>query len=545
MANFAYKKGKSKVSLKNLFNRVMDVNNLVREGENNDNVQYIKAQSNETNIKTMFTSQLEGEHVLDAKRSMLSWNLNFAYTGGQQPDYHISPYAKSLNDINDKSVPFQVVLRDSYRFFSDLTDFAYGGNVNYTLPFKWKNGEKNSFKAGASFLYKTRDYSARAFRYKPAVPAEFNENILSIRPELVFSPAYMNREGLALDEITNNSDKYTGESTTAAGYTMMDNRLSQKLRLVWGVRVENFAYTVRTADFSNPKITIDKNYLDILPSFNLTYNLTSKTNLRLSGFQSVSRPDFREVASMQFYDFSRNAIIKGNSNLERSQNTNVDLRFETYPTGGEIFSVSVFAKYFNNPIETVVAGGSVPSNLVITYANPNSAFNYGAEVEFRKKLNFFNSSFLENFTLFGNFAYIFSKVDLEGIDISVFEKNRPMQGQSPYIINGGLQYNADKIGMMFSALVNRIGSRISIVGFEGYADVYENGRTVVDVQVAKKLFKNKAEIKLSASDLFNQRAIFYQNSTDITKRAYKPSEDRIWSTSRYGTNISLTLSANF
>lgn len=546
MANFAYKKGKTKISLKNLWNRMMDVTNLVREGEDANAQVYKKGSSNETNIRTLFTSQLEGEHVLDAKRSLITWNLNFAYTGGEQPDYRILPYSKGINQVNDKSVPYEVIMRESFRFFSDLTDFAYGGNVNYTLPFKWKNGEKNSFRAGAFFLYKTREYSARAFRYKQALASEFYSNYYTrLAPEVIFAPVNINVEGFALDEITNNSDKYTGEATTAAGYAMMDNRLSQKLRLVWGVRVENFNYTVNTADFSNPKIRIDRNYIDVLPSFNLTYNLTSKSNLRFSGFQSVSRPDFREVASMQFYDFSRNAIIKGNGELERSQNTNVDLRFETYPSAGEIFSVSAFAKYFSKPIEMVVAGGSTPSSLTLTYANPNSAFNYGAEVEFRKKLNFLNSSFLENFTLFGNFAYIFSKVDFEGLDVSVFDKDRPMQGQSPYIINGGIQYNADKIGMVFSGLINRIGHRVAFAGFEGYADVYENGRTVIDLQVAKRLFKDKAEIKFSASDLLNQRAIFYQNSTDITKRGYKSTEDRVWNTYRYGTNLSLTLSANF
>ncbi|WP_336516143.1 TonB-dependent receptor [Pollutibacter soli] len=546
MANFAYKKGKTKISLKNLWNRMMDVTNLVREGEDANAQVYKKGSSNETNIRTLFTSQLEGEHVLNAKRSMITWNLNFAYTGGEQPDYRILPYSKGINDINDKSIPFQVIMRESFRFFSNLNDFAYGGNVNYTIPFKWKNGEKNSFKTGAFFLYKTREYSARAFRYKEAKASEFyGDYYLQQKPETIFSQVNINPEGFALDEITNNSDFYSAQSTTAAGYAMMDNRLSQKLRLVWGVRVENFNYTVNTADFSNPNIAINRNYIDVLPSFNLTYNLTSKTNLRFSGFQSVSRPDFREVANMQFYDFSRNAIIKGNGDLERSQNTNIDLRFETYPSAGEIFSVSVFAKYFNKPIESVVAGGSTPSSLTLTYANPNSAFNYGAEFEFRKKLNFLNSSFLENFTVFGNFAYIFSKVDFKGLDVSVFDKDRPMQGQSPYIINGGIQYNADKIGMTFSGLVNRIGNRIAFVGFDGYADVYENGRTVVDLQLAKKLFKDKAEIKFSVSDLLNQRAIYYQNSMDITKRGYKSSEDRVWNTYRYGTNISLTLSANF
>ncbi len=206
---------------------------------------------------------------------------------------------------------------------------------------------------------------------------------------------------------------------------------------------------------------------------------------------------------------------------------------------------SIFGKHFKNPIESVIPSGAVATNLIITYANPKSAVSYGAELEFRKKLSFFESPFLQNFTVFGNLAYIKSSVDLTGADISIFEEGRPMQGQSPYIINGGLQYNSDKAGLSFTGLVNRIGHRISLVGFQGYPDIYENGRTVIDLQVAKKLFKDRGELKLNVGDILNQRAIFYQNSNDFTKRAFKNSEDNVWNAFRFGTNISVSFSMNF
>jgi outer membrane receptor for ferrienterochelin and colicin len=282
-----------------------------------------------------------------------------------------------------------------------------------------------------------------------------------------------------------------------------------------------------------------------MPSANLTYNLNNKSNLRLGAWRSVSRPDFREVANFQFYDFSRNAIIKGNADLERSQNTNIDLRFETYPNAGELFSFSIFAKHFDKPIETVIPSGAVATNLIITYANPKSALNYGAELEFRKRLTFFDSRFLDNFTFFGNLAYIRSSVDFAGTDISIYEEGRPMQGQSPYIINGGLQYSTENGGFSVTGLVNRIGHRIALVGFQGYPDIYENGRTVVDLQIAKKFWKDRSELKLNIGDILNQKAIFYQNTGDIEKRSFDNSTDNVWNSFRYGTNISLTFSVNF
>ncbi|MGL6267580.1 MAG: hypothetical protein ACRC2O_06620, partial [Chitinophagaceae bacterium] len=179
------------------------------------------------------------------------------------------------------------------------------------------------------------------------------------------------------------------------------------------------------------------------------------------------------------------------------------------------------------------------------YANPKSALNYGIELEFRKRLSKVSSSVLNNFTLFGNFAYIRSSVNFEGTDISIYDEDRPMQGQSPYIINGGLQYATEKSGFTFTGLVNRVGHRISLVGFQGYPDIYENGRTVLDLQVAKKVFKGKGEFKFNAGDLLNQRLIFYQNTGDLSKNGFSKNDDRIWNSFLLGSNYVLTFSFNF
>jgi hypothetical protein len=136
-------------------------------------------------------------------------------------------------------------------------------------------------------------------------------------------------------------------------------------------------------------------------------------------------------------------------------------------------------------------------------------------------------------------------VDFAGADISIFDNDRPLQGQSPYIVNGGIQYVTEEGRYSFTGLINRIGHRIALVGFQGYPDIYENGRTVIDLQFAMKMMKDKAELKFNVSDILNQRAIFYQNSGDFSKRSFKESEDNVWNTFRYGTNLSLTFSVNF
>lgn len=539
LANFAYKKGNNKIAFKNLFNRLFENNNLLRRGYRDNS--YVETNGTETTIKTLFSSQLEGDHRI-GRESKLTWNLNYALTMREQPDYHVLPYDKDSSARNDAKVPMQVIIKDTYRFYSTLEEHAYGGGLNYQLPFEWMD-KKHSFKAGLMKQYKTRDFSARIFRYKTGI--DFSDQaLLSVPPRYIFSKQNISRQGFMLDEITNSTDKYDAYSDLNAGYLMLDNRIGERFRLVWGVRVESFSYEVNTSDFSGEKVKVAKDYLDVLPSLNLTYNMTEKTNLRLSGSRTVTRPEFREVANFSYYDFVRNAIIQGNPDLERSQNTNVDFRYETYPSSGEVISATIFMKHFNKPIEQVIPLGAPASNLILTYANPNSASSYGIEMEVRKKLSFISDAdWLENFIVFANAAIIRSKVDLKESSFGVADQDRPMQGQSPYLVNAGLQYSSLNSKWSFSALYNRVGQRIAAVGFGvEYPDIYENSRDILDFQISRKILSNRGEVKLNLSDILAQKAIFYQNMND--KRTYQDGVDKMQYTFRYGTNISLGIALN-
>ena len=238
---------------------------------------------------------------------------------------------------------------------------------------------------------------------------------------------------------------------------------------------------------------MNRTYLDILPSLNLSYNL-DKSKYRFSLSKTLSRPEFREVANFSYYDFVRNAQILGNSNLEKTDIYNIDLKYELYPTEKESISISFFGKNFINPIEQIVANGSVPSNLILTYTNPESAQVYGVEMEVRKKIN----GWIDFYT---NTSIMNSQVEVNGI-------KRQLQGQSNYVINSGLNLNKDNNTLNLT--YNRIGDRISAVGFQGYPDIFENSRDVFDITYLRKI-KN-GEMKLSISDLFSQPSLQYQKN---------------------------------
>ncbi len=543
LANFAYKKGSNKIVLKNIANRTFDISNLHRSGYNYDNRQFVNVTGTVPVIKSLVSSQLEGDHVLGEKNNRLNWNINYSLTARSQPDYRVLPYAKNIDELNDKSASFKVVLRDTYRFWSELNDNAFGGQLNYTLPITFFN-QKQQLKAGLMGQYKIRNFATRIFRYEQA-SATLNPALTSMPARSIFNDGHIYEQGFVLGEITNNTDRYDATSGLYAAYAMIDGSISEKLRAVYGVRVEQFGFTVNTADFSGQKVEVVRSYLDVLPSLNLTYKLTGKSNLRFSASRTVSRPEFREAANFAYYDFVRNAQLKGNTDIERSQNTNLDLRFETYPAGGEILSASFFYKHFNKPIEQVVMNGSTPSNLILSFTNPNAATTYGVEAEIRKNLAFLNDApWLENLFFNVNAAYMQSRVDFNESS-NAFDRKRALQGQSPWLLNAGLQYALPDNDISFSALVNRIGPRIAAVGFQGYPDIYENGRTVVDFQAAVKVLKSKGELKLNLSDLLNQRAIFYQNVDAADAKSYNKAKDRVQYDYLYGRNISVGFTYNF
>ena len=459
--------GENRYSWKTLANYQNEKSFLSRVGENYDNVQYVDSKSSNSIQKLVFNTQFEG------KIKTLDFNVGYNLMLRDQPDYRVTPYISSLYT----STPYSIAWRDTYRFWSVMDENSFNGGLNKSI---------GDIRLGVGYLKKLRNFKARIFRYESAD---------------------------LLNEITNNTDKYTADFDLANGYVMYEKEVDN-LKVNTGLRTEYNLFKVQTSDFSGQRISVDREYLDILPSLNATYSTSEKTKVRLSVSKTLARPEFREVANFAYYDFVRNAQLLGNPNLQKTDIFNSDIKFELYPKSGENISIGFFGKKFFNPIEQVVADGSVPSNLLLTYKNPNEALVYGVEIELRKKLN-------DWLDLYSNTSFINSEVDINGV-------KRQLQGQSNYVVNGGL--NLHKNNNTFNISYNRVGDRISAVGFQGYPDIFENSRDVVDIVILRKI-KN-GEIKLAVSDIFRQPFEYYQ----------KPNRTLIKTNNE--TTVSLTLNYN-
>jgi outer membrane receptor protein involved in Fe transport len=305
--------------------------------------------------------------------------------------------------------------------------------------------------------------------------------------------------------------------------------------------MESFNQKLTAAQRGLDTIKLDFTKVDFLPSANIIYALTSKTNLRLSYSETVNRPEFRELAPFGFYEYISGLFVFGNDTITRAKIKNLDFRYEIYPGRAQLFSASVFYKKFTNPIEFA----TLPINInEATYTNNPSATLYGIETEFRVLLSTLfgikgENALLSRFTLAGNGAYIKSEVPL-GKAADSSEISRPLQGQSPYVVNLSLGYNHEKTGLSSTLSLNRIGQRLAIAGNRDRPDFYEKERTVIDFQIAKTFLENKIEIKLNVRDMLAQNITTY---LDNDKTQSYTEQDRIFS-----SNIAprvFTFSASF
>ena len=487
---------------------------------------------------TFFTTQLTGEHTL-SNPLRLRWYGAFNILDGYSPDQRRIVYTRTTGSQR----PYELLVSNTLsqesgsRIYQNLSDYIYtaGGDLalNFTLF-----GQRQTAKAGYMLQIKDRLYDAKLFaNYLP----RDNSALRQLPADRIFATENFgegsaNSTQFAFDAIKGNSFRYLANTILNAGFLQFDNQFSKAFRLVWGARVEDYDQLVGSVRASDPRHTHTE-VLDVLPGINATYKLSDRTNLRLSGSQTVIRPELRELSFLNLYDFELNASVQGNPKLERTKATNADLRYEFYPRAGEVLTAGVFYKYFKKPIEQNYSEGSGGASTFF-YLNPDQAKSYGAEVEFRRRLDFTQG--LQNFTFLANAAYIYSRVKTTTSTLSI---DRPLQGQSPYLINLALMYDLPAQGLTATALFNQVGERIYLVGDisagSGSPDIYEAPRPILDFQVSKKMLKGKGEFRLNVSDVINQTQYFYQNA-ESTKTSFQKASDPLRFTRKFGTTFGLT-----
>ncbi len=548
LANISFQLGRdNKISFKNILNVNTTNYATLRTGkdfETNSIVgDNIRATELAFKANTFYNSQVTGDHNINPINAKLHWYGSFNILDQYVPDQRRLQY--NQDDPTNPSSPYSLLISASNssqktgsRYFGNLNDYIYTAGGDLAKSFKIK-GAAQTIKGGYFFQVKDRLFNSRPFAIY--LPSD-NKALRLLDPSKIFDPANFgngNDNKFALNEIAGNRFRYIANSIMNAGFLQFDNQLLKKLRIVWGLRVEDFDQLIGSTKKTDERFVNTKK-TDYLPGVNITYKISDKTNIRVSGSQTVVRPEFRELSTFSFFDFDLGATVTGNPKLERTKITNADVRYELYPRAGELVTFGVFYKKFIKPIELFANTTGAGSSNTFNYVNADDATSYGAEFEFRKKLEAINA--LKNFILQGNFSYIYNRIPT---------LKRPMQGQSPYLANLALQYDIEKAGINTTLLFNQIGRRIYYVGSStlnggSAADdtppVYEASRPLLDFQISKKVIAKKGELKLNVSDIFNRPANFYHDLNSNKK--FDKATDALALRRVYGTNFSISFSYN-
>ena len=514
MLNFTIlsKDGNHKYQLKNIFNQLATSRYTWRDG--------VSAQSNLERSaeyyyrsRTTYNGQLTGKHTFTS--DALDWSIGYAYANRHLPDRR----RYLIDDALETGVYALSTGNDISREWTQLDEHILSLGINDKHHFKFGNFEPD-LQVGAYGEYRSRKYQTREFIYNWNVsdnnmPSDFRHSDI---PTLLSNEENMGYDKLYLLEQKQMRNNYRGHNTLGAGYLTLSLPFGQ-FGIHAGVRFEHndMELISNTRDYEKSETSRHYRTSDFFPSLNTTYKLNDQHQIRLSYGRSINRPEFREVSSSVYYDFDLASNVQGNTELKNCYVDNLDLRYEWYPSRGELISLAVFYKHFDSPIEWTytVAGGT---DLIYSYKNAKSASNYGIELDIRKSLDFIG---LRNFSWSFNGALIKSKVQFEK---GAKEENRPMQGQSPYLINTGLFYKNEPLKMDIALLYNRIGKRIIGVGrSEGSSGddsnarvphSYEMPRNTIDLSFAKK-FGSHLELKLNIRDLLAEK-VYYKQFDDGT-----------------------------
>ncbi|MFA7625457.1 MAG: TonB-dependent receptor [Candidatus Kapaibacterium sp.] len=546
LLNLAYKlDANSAISLRNVYNRNADDESVALHGQDSA-YQFIDYRNYSTQYveKELYSTQLGGEHRFGTGDILLEWNTGYSYANRYEPDFRKVRYDRQLYNLEyDPNTPYYVQLIQTEqgdggrvgRFFSNMNDNTFSGKIDLAMPIS----KSINLKIGTLAEYKDRDFGARSLTIIPTPTGRYIspeiEALMSDyeNPHLLFAEEnFRVEDGLRISEETKMSDSYDAQEELFAAYVMLDipfELYSENFRLIGGVRYEDNRQIMNSFDVNDAPVNTTNHYGDFLPSLNLMWRPDDMSNLRMTASQTLARPSLRELAPFSFYDFVNTILVFGNPNLKRALIQNYDIRYEVFPNPGEVMSVSLFYKNFENAIEETIQ--PLQSELGKSFANAEgNAINYGVEVEFRKSFGFI-SKILNNYALNVNFSYINSEITVKQGNVT---DTRTMWGQSPYSLNLGLFYLNPETQTSVNIAYNTYGRRIqqvALVGMYNFDDphIYELPRDVIDISISQSLFDNTMDLKLIIRDLLNQPLIWEQGG-------------RTFASNLRGTNFGLSLS---
>ncbi len=438
--------------------------------------------------RQMVANQLLGEHVFPAIGGLkLNWQYTRATASSDSPDTRRYRYDPDTLTATQDDFIFSIRNDSNQRRWAELQDDSTSWNVDIQQPLSPFDKVDITLLAGLNKVDKTRDSVIRRFSFKSKGSVSGNIDLRrnpSVE-DIIYDETIL-PNGWQLEEVTIATDAYTADQVIDAWYLGLDVNFAETLRVSGGMRNETSKQSVSTFNLFDPErnpVVSDLDTDDIFPYATATW-FHGDHQVRFGYARTINRPDFKELSESLYKDPILDRLVKGNPNLIPAYITHYDLRWDYYFNPGEFISLGVFYKQFQDPIESVILA-SAESDLT-SFDNAEAADNFGVEFELYKTLGFVDELWgwgplWEKFYINTNYAWIDSQITLadKNSDIQT-SSQRPLQGQSPYVLNFQVGYDDDDRDIHAALLYNVFGERIVDVGVNGAPDKYEQPRPSLD-----------------------------------------------------------------
>jgi hypothetical protein len=459
--------------------------------------------------RNIYSAQAGAEHHVG--RQVIDWSVTASGVGRYEPDR--SEFVAAQTESGQPFRWFSASSEGAVRTFGELDETAREVSANYRLNLGGA-GDGTFAKIGVLHRRTDRDAQNHAFSISAG---QLPVTALEMTPEQIFDGRFT-ADGHAYMRVSplSQGGSYSAADRVTAAYGMLDVAFGDRVRVVTGARVERSRLNLRAQSTLGTEVSeATPSYTDVLPSLALNVGITDEQNLRLSVSQTLARPEYRELANVQYRDVLGGDNVRGNPDLVRTLIRNADARWEWYPEPGEVLSLGVFAKQFDAPIERVYRATSGTS--LVTFVNAAGADNIGVELEARKRLGFVTDP-LEALTAFANVTLMKSRIDIASSASSLTNTERRMVGQAPYVANVGLTYAPEWRGSSATVLYNVVGERIVSAGEVPLPDVVERPRHVVDFSL-RTIVLGAVSFKLDAKNLLDAPYELVQG--DVTRESYR------------------------
>jgi outer membrane receptor protein involved in Fe transport len=395
-----------------------------------------------------------------------------------------------------------------YRF-TDLTDEVESYGYDVILPVMTRNWDLE-FSGGYDYARKGREFLlTQLFLNSTQTPIGALQADVGGTADAALTTAAVSDPANNYRVSINSGlpDSYLAGQFTEGWYGKFDATWQGTWRFSAGVRYEEFrqaSLAIDQLEFSTdqgqsvvPDEDLGDSVLltdDLYPSAALTWIQQDRFGaddfqLRFNYSQTVARPDLREISPAVYIDPLTEARIAGVPGLQPSDITNYDVRAEWFWGNGDNFTVSLFYKDIENPIETVQAAGT-DDNQVLTFVNADTGELYGVEFEFLKGMDFATDwvgSWVDGMFVAGNLTLSDSELQLGDAAAALTNDSRRLTQHSQWVVNLHLGYDSPDARHSASLVYNVYGDRIFSAGRQpdpslpGAADAFEQPIHLVDL----------------------------------------------------------------